>query len=103
MTDSNPQKDPLKKLRCSVQKYECPTEPVAPNDEWNALKQAKDLEEPVNNLATRVLGYQEKADEWLSNPVPALGNRRPIDLCGTPEGRDLVRATLRKIDTGDFS
>jgi putative toxin-antitoxin system antitoxin component (TIGR02293 family) len=86
-----------------VQKYEYPTEPAAPNDEWDALKQVKDFGEELNSLATRVLGSQEKADEWLSSPVPALGNRRPIDLCDTPEGRDRVSATLRKIDTGDFS
>ena len=103
MTDSKSDKDPLNKLRGSVQKYECPTEPAAPNDEWDAPKQAKDLGEALNSLARRVLGSQAKADEWLSSQIPALGNQRQIDLCGTPEGRDLVSATLRKIDTGDFS
>lgn len=101
MTDSKD--DPIKRLRGSVQKYTCPTESAVPIDEWDAHMSMKDLGEDISRLAVKVLGSNEKATEWLSSSVPALGNQRPIDLCGTPEGKHLVNATLRKIEAGDFS
>lgn len=57
----------------------------------------------VVSEARRVFESRELADEWLSTVVPALGGNRPIDLCDTFEGRDLVRDALRKVQYGDFS
>lgn len=57
----------------------------------------------VVSEATRVFESRERADEWLATPLTALGGHRPIDLCDTFEGRDLVRSALRKVEFGDFS
>ena len=41
--------------------------------------------------------------QWLTAPVPALVNARPIDLMGTVEGRDLVSRTLAQIGSGAYA
>lgn len=50
----------------------------------------------ISDLAARIFESRELADEWLSTALPALGGNRPIDLCDTFEGRDLVRAAPRR-------
>lgn len=57
----------------------------------------------VFRYATDVFEDAEKANEWLETKVPALGGKRPIELCDTFEGRELVRAALCSIEYGDFS
>ncbi|WP_372779898.1 antitoxin Xre/MbcA/ParS toxin-binding domain-containing protein [Litorivivens sp.] len=53
--------------------------------------------------AALVFKSRDLANEWLSSILPALGGKRPADLCDTFEGRKLVRVTLRKVEYGDFS
>lgn len=53
--------------------------------------------------ASAVLGNEDRALEWLGAAVPALGNRRPLDLCDTFEGRSFVGEVLQKIEHGEFS
>ncbi len=53
--------------------------------------------------ASRTFECQDLVDGWLSVALPILGGQRPIDLCNPFEGRDLIRATMRKIRLGDFS
>ena len=53
--------------------------------------------------AALVFKSRDLANEWLSTILPALGGKRPTDLCDTFEGRKLVRFTLRKVEYGDFS
>lgn len=53
--------------------------------------------------AALVFKSRDLANEWLSTILPALGGKRPADLCDTFEGRKLVRVTLRKVEYGDFS
>lgn len=67
-----------------------------------------DTEQILDTLRTTaaaeaVWGGKESAQQWLHEPVPALGNEVPIDLMDTFEGRKWVREVLRKIETGDFS
>lgn len=52
--------------------------------------------------AERVFGSFELANEWISTFIPALGNERPIDLCDTFKGREIVAHALRKIEFGEF-
>ena len=40
---------------------------------------------------------------WMTTPVPALGNVRPVDLMGTVEGRSLVTQTLTQIRSGAYA
>jgi len=45
----------------------------------------------------------EDAIEWLSSPIPAMGDKSPLQWCDSFEGRRWVRIILRKIFEGDFS
>jgi len=56
----------------------------------------------VFSHAIAVFGNSERASDWLSHPIPALGNQTPLDLCDTFEGRDVVNKNLRKIEFGEF-
>lgn len=40
---------------------------------------------------------------WLSQPLPALGNAKPIDFMGTMEGQALVSRTLAQIESGAYA
>lgn len=52
--------------------------------------------------AEKVFGNFELANEWMNSYIPALGNERPIDLCDTFKGREIVAHALRKIEFGEF-
>jgi putative toxin-antitoxin system antitoxin component (TIGR02293 family) len=41
--------------------------------------------------------------QWLREPLPALRNRRPIDLLDTMEGQALVSRMLAQIQSGAFA
>lgn len=49
-----------------------------------------------------VFGDVERTNEWLGAALPALGGARPIELCDTFQGRQLVRDAIRKIEYGEF-
>ena len=49
-----------------------------------------------------VFGDVERTNEWLGAALPALGGARPIELCDTFRGRQLVRDAIRKIEYGEF-
>ena len=55
------------------------------------------------SLAVTALGDTEKAQEWMNSPIPILGMEKPIDLCDTSEGREIVNEMLFSIYYGDFS
>lgn len=40
---------------------------------------------------------------WLTEPLPALGNARPIDYMDTMEGQHLVSRTLAQIVSGAYA
>jgi putative toxin-antitoxin system antitoxin component (TIGR02293 family) len=40
---------------------------------------------------------------WLSEPLPALGGARPLDLMDTMEGQSLVAETLARIQSGAYA
>ncbi|WP_121941587.1 MbcA/ParS/Xre antitoxin family protein [Acidovorax sp. 100] len=50
-------------------------------------------------------GFNAEAwlQEWLAAPLPAFGNRRPLDVLQEPEGLAVVRATLLQIQKGSFA
>lgn len=54
-------------------------------------------------LAKEVLGTDEKASRWMSNPNRALGGRRPFDQLDTEPGVRLVEEVLYGIAYGMFS
>jgi len=53
--------------------------------------------------ATRVLGSQEEAEQWLKRPAIGLDQRRPVDLLTTPAGVKLVEDYLGRIEYGVYT
>lgn len=50
-------------------------------------------------------GFDAKVwlDRWLTRVVPALGNRRPIDVLNEPDGLEVVRSLLLRAQSGAYS
>ena len=48
--------------------------------------------------ATRVLGSQDEAEQWLRRPAIGLDQKRPIDLLTTPAGVQLVENYLGRLE-----
>ena len=48
--------------------------------------------------ATRVLGSQDEAEQWLKRPAIGLDQQRPIDLLTTPAGVKLVEDYLGRLE-----
>jgi putative toxin-antitoxin system antitoxin component (TIGR02293 family) len=46
---------------------------------------------------------REWTARWLSEPLPALGGARPLDLMDTMEGQGLVADTLARIQSGAYA
>nr|WP_297458479.1 MbcA/ParS/Xre antitoxin family protein [uncultured Halomonas sp.] len=57
----------------------------------------------VIHHARTVFGDNDVAQDWLASPVPALAGEKPLTMCDTFLGRQLVREALRKIELGEFS
>jgi putative toxin-antitoxin system antitoxin component (TIGR02293 family) len=67
------------------------------------------LEDHVNRTgrivahAIRVFGDDAKAVEWLRNPNPGLGSRRPVDLLKSDAGAYAVTESLHRIEHGIYA
>lgn len=48
-------------------------------------------------------GNQLIANQWLSSPIPALGNHPPISLMGSKAGLQKIRNLVRKWEEGTVS
>jgi putative toxin-antitoxin system antitoxin component (TIGR02293 family) len=48
--------------------------------------------------ATRALGSQEEAEQWLKRPAIGLDQQRPVDLLTTPAGVKLVEDYLGRLE-----
>jgi putative toxin-antitoxin system antitoxin component (TIGR02293 family) len=53
--------------------------------------------------ATRVLGSQEEAEQWLKHPAIGLDRQRPVDLLTTPAGTKLVETYLGRLEYGVYT
>ena len=49
--------------------------------------------------ATRVLGSQDEAEQWLERPAIGLNQERPVDLLTTPAGVNWSRTTSDVLST----
>ncbi len=53
--------------------------------------------------ATRVFGDSTEASEWVNEPIPSLGGRKPLELWGgTLEEQQRVLTILGRIEHGIF-
>jgi putative toxin-antitoxin system antitoxin component (TIGR02293 family) len=62
--------------------------------------QNEDAMQEVSNLVEETLGDREKAVRWLTKPHQELGDKMPLQLLQTEEGRQEVRTILGKIEHG---
>jgi putative toxin-antitoxin system antitoxin component (TIGR02293 family) len=70
-----------------------PVERLDPQQSGRAWKFAEILAK-----ATRVLGSQDEAEQWLKRPAIGLDQQRPIDLPTTPAGVKLVEDYLERLE-----
>ena len=68
----------------------------------SVVAQPETFLERFQRLALEVFSNEAKADRWLRCEIPALENKRPIDLITTPQGRDAVEAELIRIESGTY-
>jgi len=59
--------------------------------------------DPIRRRALEVFGGEEKAGEWLTTKITALGGQTPIDLLARAEGEEEVLKVLGRIEHGVFS
>jgi putative toxin-antitoxin system antitoxin component (TIGR02293 family) len=66
--------------------------------------QSEKILDTVNLFLTaeKVFGDFNTAGEWINTNIPALGNKKPIELCDTFKGREMVADALRKIEFGEL-
>jgi putative toxin-antitoxin system antitoxin component (TIGR02293 family) len=70
--------------------------------ETAALSKPMSLEDLLAE-ATRVFGDELAAREWLSEPIPSLGGRKPQEMVGGPAAdRQRVLTILGRIEHGIF-
>jgi putative toxin-antitoxin system antitoxin component (TIGR02293 family) len=53
--------------------------------------------------ATRVLGSQDEAEQWLRRPAMGLNQQRPVDLLTTPAGVKLVEDYLGRLEYDGYT
>jgi len=53
--------------------------------------------------AEEVLGTREAALDWLSSEAIGLEGRRPLDLLQTPQGTEIVKTLLERMEYGVYS
>ena len=70
--------------------------PIAPLDVLQSGRTWKFAE--ILAKATRVLGSQDEAEQWLRRPAIGLEQRRPLDLLTTPAGVKLVEDYLGRLE-----
>jgi putative toxin-antitoxin system antitoxin component (TIGR02293 family) len=72
------------------------SEPDAPLDVQQSGRAWKFAE--ILAKATRVLGSQDEAEQWLRRPAIGLDQQRPVDLLTTPAGVKLVDDYLGRLE-----
>jgi putative toxin-antitoxin system antitoxin component (TIGR02293 family) len=83
----------------TVQRHKyAPAEPLNVQQSGRTWKFAEILAK-----ATRVLGSQDEAEQWLRRPAIGLDQQRPIDLLTTPAGVNLVEDYLGRLEYDGYT
>jgi uncharacterized protein (DUF2384 family) len=74
----------------------------------NSSEQISALQRTVEKMVRdsgRPEGFDARRwlEEWLSQPVPALGYRRPGDVLLEPDGFERVHVILLRMQSGSYS
>lgn len=59
--------------------------------------------DPIRHRVLEVFGNEEKAGEWLTTKISALGGQMPMDILISADGEKEVLAILGRIEHGVFS
>ena len=59
--------------------------------------------DPIRHRALEVFGDEDKAGEWLTTKISALGGQMPMDILISADGEKEVLAILGRIEHGVFS
>lgn len=71
--------------------------------EWNAGERLRlEMLERLVAEATRVLGNEQRALDWLYEPIPALDNQAPFGLLDSIAGYERARNLLLRTAYGMF-
>ena len=75
---------------------------MAFNAEINSLAA---LVQRMVNESGETTGFDARSwlDHWLTGVVPALGDRRPLDVLNEPGGLEVLRSLLLQAQYGAFS
>jgi putative toxin-antitoxin system antitoxin component (TIGR02293 family) len=57
----------------------------------------------ILSQAIAVFGSQKTAEEWIQQPSMALDQRTPISLLASPEGVEMVKTVLGRIEYGVYT
>jgi putative toxin-antitoxin system antitoxin component (TIGR02293 family) len=57
----------------------------------------------VTQLAEKVLGSADEAEQWISRAAHGLEGKRPIDLLTNPSGVSAVKDLLNRIEYGVYA
>ena len=60
-------------------------------------------EASLRAYAETVFGCDAEGRRWFEEPAMSLNRKRPSELMDTAEGRELVQATLGRIDYGVYT
>ncbi|HEY6579223.1 MAG TPA: antitoxin Xre/MbcA/ParS toxin-binding domain-containing protein [Rhizomicrobium sp.] len=85
-------------LRTCQRRKKAPNKRLSPEQSGRAWKFAEIL-----GRATKLLGSQQEAEEWLERPAMALNQRRPIDLLSTPAGIESLEQHLGRLEYGVYT
>ncbi|TCV79009.1 uncharacterized protein DUF2384 [Sulfurirhabdus autotrophica] len=50
--------------------------------------------------AIQTLGSERNASEWIKNPNIALGGNSPLEIIGTPDGKNILIQIFSNIERG---
>jgi putative toxin-antitoxin system antitoxin component (TIGR02293 family) len=76
-----------------------PEKPLSPEQSGRAWVFASILAQAIHVFG----GDRQHAETWLTSPAMALDQRKPIELLASPEGVDMVKQLLGRIDHGVYT
>lgn len=93
--------------RATIDRKVRENKPLSPDESSRVLGMAR-LVGQVESLVEesgRPEGFDAAAwvAQWLEEPVPALGGRRPAELMDTPEGQVVVAQLVARMQSGAYS
>ena len=70
--------------------------------DWSSVVETFREHEVMLSNAESMFENKVIALEWLRSPIPRLGNRKPIQLIHSVDGKESINAILSKIESGDL-